>query len=80
MSPVSITDSADRYPIAGGNEKMTATSSTFLNGRLTDTVNQQFDHVKPGFVESSESPVMWTPVVAPAAVMAMQASCLSAFC
>ncbi|MDF8264757.1 hypothetical protein [Luteipulveratus flavus] len=43
-------------------------------------VNQEFTDVRPGYVEASESPVMWTPVIIPAAVVATQASCFSAFC
>lgn len=59
---------------------MSSNSYAFANGRLTEKVNQEFGAVRPGFLESSEAPVMWTPVLVPAAVVATQASCFSAFC
>jgi hypothetical protein len=59
---------------------MTTTTRTFARGELMGALNKEFSDVTPGFVESSESPVMWTPVIIPAVIIATQASCFCAAC
>lgn len=47
---------------------------------IEQLVNQRFSDVAPGFFDASQEPVMFTPVVIPAAVLATQASVLCAAC
>jgi len=47
---------------------------------IEDTVNEMFCNVKPGFMESANEPVMATPIIVPAAVVAVTGSTLCLVC
>lgn len=52
----------------------------FQRDSLSQAVNQNFAEVRPGFFEVHSTPVLWTPIIIPAAVMLTQASVLCAAC
>jgi hypothetical protein len=47
---------------------------------IEQLVNHRFTDVQPGFFDAGQEPVMYTPAVVPAAMMATQTSILCAAC
>ncbi|MBX9717807.1 MAG: cypemycin family RiPP [Microbacteriaceae bacterium] len=58
----------------------TATATISAPKSIEDAVNEIFCNVKPGFMESTNDPVMTTPALVPAAVVTVIGSTLCLVC